>query len=72
MGEFVRIIIDRDKCTNPDEIKSWARVCPVGVFEMKNGLLAVVEENVDECTFCGLCRQACQAGAVAIEKLYEQ
>ena len=71
MGEFVRIIIDQDKCGNLDEVKAWAGVCPVGLFEMINDRPSVVEENEDECTLCGLCLEACQSGAVKIEKLYE-
>ncbi|MFZ7126463.1 MAG: 4Fe-4S binding protein [Desulfobacterales bacterium] len=71
MGEFVRVLIDQQKCTNPDEVEAWVGVCPVGIFKMKDGKPCVVEENEDECTFCGLCLQACRSGAITIEKLYE-
>jgi NAD-dependent dihydropyrimidine dehydrogenase PreA subunit len=43
----------------------------VGIFKLVNGQPVVVEENEDECTFCGLCLQACPSGAIRIEKLYE-
>jgi len=72
MGEFIRVVIDQEKCGDPDEVKVWAGVCPVGIFEMKNGRPSVAEENEDECTLCGLCLEACRNGAVTIEKLYEQ
>jgi NAD-dependent dihydropyrimidine dehydrogenase PreA subunit len=71
MGVFVRIHIDLDKCQDPQEVKAWTGVCPVGIFKLVNGQPVVVEENEDECTFCGLCLQACPGGAIRIEKLYE-
>jgi NAD-dependent dihydropyrimidine dehydrogenase PreA subunit len=71
MGEFIRVVIDPEKCGDPDEVKVWAGVCPVGIFEMKKGRPFVAEENEDECTLCELCLEACSNGAVTIEKLYE-
>lgn len=71
MGEFVRVVIDQEKCGNHDEVKAWIGACPVGIFEMKDRRPSVVEENEDECTLCGLCLEACPKGAVTIEKLYE-
>ncbi|RJQ80169.1 MAG: ferredoxin [Desulfobacteraceae bacterium] len=71
MGEFIRVHIDQEKCKSPDEVKAWASVCPVGIFKVHDGKAYVVEENEDECTFCGLCLQVCRSGAVTIEKLYE-
>lgn len=72
MGLFVKVHINPEKCNDLKEMKAWAGVCPVGIFKMKSGNLVVVEENEDECTFCGLCLQSCRNGAVRIEKLYEQ
>ena len=71
MGLFVRVHIDQEKCGNPEEVKAWAGVCPVGIFKMNDAKPVVLEENEDECTFCGLCLQACPSGAIKIEKLYE-
>lgn len=71
MGLFVKVHIDPEKCKDPDEVKAWAGVCPVGIFKMRDGRPVVVEDNEDECTFCGLCLQACRSGAIKIEKLYE-
>lgn len=71
MGEFVHIVIDEKKFVNSDDMKACANSCPVGIFEMKSGRLHVVEENEDECTFCGLCIEASPNGAIKIEKLYE-
>ncbi len=72
MGEFIQIIIDQEKCGNPDEVKAWTGVCPIGIFEMKNGKPFVVEKNEDECTLCGLCLEACEQETLIIKKLYEQ
>ena len=72
MGEFVRVVIDQEKCGDPDGVKRWIGVCPLGMFELKNGRPTVVEENEDECTLCGLCLDACKTGAVKIQKLYEE
>ncbi|RJR53224.1 MAG: ferredoxin [Desulfobacteraceae bacterium] len=72
MGVFVRIVIDQEKCVDPDRDKAWMGVCPLGIFELRNGRPSVVEENEDECTLCGLCLDACKTGAVKIRKLYEE
>ncbi len=72
MGEFVRIVIDENKCGDAGEAESWINICPVGVFELVDGRPQVVEENEDECTFCGLCLDACPNGAITIIKLYDE
>ena len=72
MGEFIRVVIDQEKCGDPDQIKAWIGVCPVGIFELQHARPAVVEENQDECTLCQLCLEACPDGAVTLEKRYEQ
>lgn len=71
MGEFVKVVINLNKCGDSVQAESWVSVCPVGVFAMKAGRPVVVAENEDECNFCGLCLEACPSGAVSIEKLYE-
>jgi len=72
MGEFISIIIDQEKCGDIEEVKAWVQVCPVDIFELKNGKPSVVEENEDECTLCDLCVEACNTGAITIKKLYKQ
>ena len=71
MGEFINVIIDQDKCGGIEEVEMWVRVCPVNIFDIKNGAPIVNDENEDECTLCGLCLEACKTGAVTIEKRYE-
>jgi NAD-dependent dihydropyrimidine dehydrogenase PreA subunit len=46
--------------------------CPVDIFEAGAAGVAIVEENLDECTLCDLCIQAAPEGAVRILKLYEK
>ena len=68
MGEFIKIVIDRQKCRS--DTAACANVCPVGIFDVKDGTIRVIEENEDECTLCGLCLDACKEGAIKILKLY--
>ncbi len=69
MGEFIKVVIDEKKCDKKN--KACVSVCPVGIFMEKEGNIAVVEENEDECTLCNLCLEACKNGAIKILKLYE-
>jgi len=47
-------------------------VCPVSIFKLGSSpdSVGIVEENLDECTLCDLCMQACPQG-VRVVKLYE-
>ena len=71
MGEFIRIIIDQDKCGDLVESQKWVDVCPVNIFKAQEGRLSVSAENEDECTLCELCLESCPEGAITIQKLYE-
>jgi NAD-dependent dihydropyrimidine dehydrogenase PreA subunit len=46
--------------------------CPVRIFKAgpSSNSVAIVEENLDECTLCELCIQACPEG-IKVVKLYE-
>lgn len=70
MGEFIKVTIDYEKCGTIEEIKKWAGVCPVNIFEIKENKAVVKPENEDECTLCNLCLDNCTSGAVTISKLY--
>jgi NAD-dependent dihydropyrimidine dehydrogenase PreA subunit len=52
--------------------KKLVDVCPVNIFKAGAGenSVAVVDDNVDECTLCDLCMQASPEG-VKVTKLYE-
>lgn len=71
MGEFIRIIIDQDKCEDIAQSQEWVDVCPVNIFKVREGRLTVIAENEDECTLCELCLESCPEGAITIQKLYE-
>ncbi len=48
-----------------------AEVCPVDIFAVADGRLALVERNLDECVLCRLCIDAAPAEAVKVHKLYD-
>ena len=68
MGRFIKILIDASAC--PAECSACVEVCPVEIFETKEGKLSVRETEEDECTLCELCLQRCPNDAIKIEKLY--
>ncbi|TWI73209.1 4Fe-4S dicluster protein [Desulfobotulus alkaliphilus] len=57
-------IVDQDKCIGCEECVD---VCPVDVFEMKDGKSEVV--NVDECLGCESCLEVCEPTAIVINGL---
>ena len=71
-GMFIDVQVDAQAAADPAVAKKLAEVCPVGIFEAKDGGLRIVEENLDECVLCDLCLAAAPAGAVRIVKLYEE
>lgn len=54
-------MIDRGKCTNCGTCVS---VCPVGVYEMKEGKVEIV--NKDACLACRACEAQCPNQAIQI------
>ena len=71
MGMFIRIDIN-DKCDLAASGGACIAACPVDIFARDGDRVITVEANEDECTLCGLCINACPAGAVSIVKLYEE
>jgi NAD-dependent dihydropyrimidine dehydrogenase PreA subunit len=51
--------------------RKLAEVCPVDIYAERDGKVAVVDENVDECVLCGLCLDASPDGTVTVRKLYD-
>lgn len=73
MGMFIRVEVDNSIVAKaPGLAEKLVEVCPVKIFALgkQKGAVAAVEENVDECTLCDLCMQACPEG-VRVIKLYE-
>jgi NAD-dependent dihydropyrimidine dehydrogenase PreA subunit len=69
MGVFIQVeIVDTGL---PEALgQRIASVCPVDIFAMRDGRLAIQAEEEDECTLCGLCLKAAPAGAIRIHKRY--
>jgi len=71
-GMFIDVEVDAKVAGDPKAAKKLAEVCPVSIFEVGNGKLRIVEENLDECVLCDLCIEAAPPGAVRVIKLYDQ
>ncbi|MDH5674118.1 MAG: 4Fe-4S binding protein [Myxococcales bacterium] len=74
MGMFIRIDLNQGAIESaPGIAQKLVEICPVKIFKAAAGAtaVAVVEDNVDECTLCDLCMQACPDG-VKVVKLYEE
>lgn len=74
MAMFIRVDV-KDEVVKKTEglAKKLVETCPVKIFKVgaQPNSVAVVEENLDECTLCDLCMQASPEG-VKVVKLYEQ
>lgn len=72
MPMFIRVDVDPEVAKNGELVKKLVEICPVDIFAAgPDGSLAIVEDNLDECTLCDLCVQAAPAGTVHVVKLYE-
>ena len=72
MAMFIRVDVNAGIVEKtPGLAQKLVEVCPVKIFKAgpTPGSVAVVEDNVDECTLCDLCTQASPDG-VKIVKLY--
>jgi NAD-dependent dihydropyrimidine dehydrogenase PreA subunit len=73
MAMFIRIDVDQGAIRKQAGLaKKLIDVCPVDIFTAgaDASSVAVVDDNVDECTLCDLCMQASPDG-VKVVKLYE-
>jgi NAD-dependent dihydropyrimidine dehydrogenase PreA subunit len=73
MAMFIRVDVDESAIKKtPGLAKKLVEVCPVKIFAAgaTENTVAVVEDNLDECTLCDLCMQAAPDG-VRVVKLYE-
>jgi len=58
------IIIDKDKCIS---CLSCIRICPMGVYENKEGSISPV--NINYCINCHACEVVCPVDAIALKNL---
>jgi len=71
MGMFIQIKIDKDECqASSNECRECINICPVDVFQFKEGQIVTIPDNEDECTLCYICEGRCPAKAVKVVKLY--
>ncbi len=73
MAMFIRVDIDDAVVRRTAGLaKKLVEVCPVKIFKpgADESSVAVVEDNLDECTLCDLCMQASPDG-VKVVKLYD-
>ena len=70
-GIFIRVAVDDSVVDDTALAEKLAEVCPVDIYAVAGGKVAIVEENLDECVLCNLCIDAAPAGTIDIVKLYE-
>jgi NAD-dependent dihydropyrimidine dehydrogenase PreA subunit len=73
MAMFIRVDVKDDVVRKTAGLaQKLVEVCPVKIFKAgaQENTVAIVEDNLDECTLCDLCMQASPDG-VQVVKLYE-
>jgi NAD-dependent dihydropyrimidine dehydrogenase PreA subunit len=68
---FVRVEVDDPVASEASAAKQLAGICPVDIYAERDGRVALVDENIDECILCGLCLDVGPPGAVRVRKLYD-
>jgi NAD-dependent dihydropyrimidine dehydrogenase PreA subunit len=68
---FIGIEVDDAAAADRTIAAKLAEVCPVDIYAVDHGRVALVEDNLDECVLCGLCLDAAPQGAVRVLRLYD-
>jgi|Deesub1362A_J573_1020465.scaffolds.fasta_scaffold00017_230 NAD-dependent dihydropyrimidine dehydrogenase PreA subunit len=63
MGLFISVLVDKGRCN----LCKKCQICPVDIFKFDNDIQVVDE---DECLLCNACIEACETGAITIQKEY--
>jgi NAD-dependent dihydropyrimidine dehydrogenase PreA subunit len=72
MGLFIEVRVKPEASRDRAVAARLAEVCPVNIYaQSESGEVAIVEDNVDECTLCELCLKVGPSGAVEVRKLYD-
>lgn len=69
-GTFIGIEVDDAAAADAAIAAKLTEVCPVDIFTVDGGKLALVEGSLDECVLCRLCMDAAP-GKVKVLKLYD-
>ena len=67
---FIGVDVDESVAGDPELAAKLEEVCPVDIFEARDGRVRIVEDNLDECVLCELCINAAPSGTVKVIKLY--
>jgi NAD-dependent dihydropyrimidine dehydrogenase PreA subunit len=69
---FINVEVDDAVARDAELAKKLEEVCPVDIFAAgSDGMLEIVEPNLDECILCYQCIEATPEGTVRVIKLYE-
>jgi NAD-dependent dihydropyrimidine dehydrogenase PreA subunit len=70
-GVFIDVEVDERVARDPELAAKLEEVCPVDIFAARDGAVAIVRSNLDECVLCKLCLDATPDGSVRVKKLYD-
>jgi NAD-dependent dihydropyrimidine dehydrogenase PreA subunit len=70
-GLFIDVELDESIRGDAELARTLEQACPVDIYAERDGGIAVVEENLDECVLCELCVHAAPRGTVRVRKLYD-
>jgi NAD-dependent dihydropyrimidine dehydrogenase PreA subunit len=70
-GMFIDVEVDDSIRTQADIAQKLEDACPVDIFKNADGVVEIVEGNLDECVLCELCINAAPKGTVRVKKLYD-
>ncbi len=70
-GLFIDVRVDPKTAKDLTVARKLEEVCPVGIFEVNEQELQIVQKNVDECVLCDLCLEVAPEDGVSIDRLYD-
>jgi NAD-dependent dihydropyrimidine dehydrogenase PreA subunit len=71
-GMFIDVEVDDSIRSQADIAQKLEDACPVDIFKNADGVVEIVEDNLDECVLCELCINAAPKGTVQVKKLYDE